>query len=131
MPRTRAQVASRTAYPAIAGLISGFVIWIVGKPGLGLEGSGFGAAFIAGIIIAVVGALFRWLITLLVGAPTDMGGFLSAIVHVIDAAIVLWISSRTYPGLKIKGFGGALVAAIAIGVVAWLIGLVLRTVGLA
>jgi putative membrane protein len=44
---------------------------------------------------------------------------------VIIAAIVLMISSRFLPGLKIAGFIGALVASLAIGSVYWLVGLLL------
>ena len=45
-------------------------------------------------------------------------------------AVVLMISGSIVPGLRVKGFGGALIAAIAIGVVAWLIGIVLGALGL-
>ena len=38
----------------LGALISGFVIWIVGKLGLGLEVDGFGSAFVAAIVIAIV-----------------------------------------------------------------------------
>jgi len=45
----------------------------------------------------------------------------------IIAAVVLLISDRLLKGLRVAGFVGALVAAIAIGVVywvlAWLVGL--------
>jgi putative membrane protein len=113
----------------IAALISGFVIWIVGKLGLGLEVSGFGAAFIAAIIIAVVGGLINWLLGAL--HITIGGGCLGGIINLIVAAIVLLISGRIVPGLKVKGFLGAMVAAIAIGVVAWLLSLLLGALGIA
>jgi putative membrane protein len=113
----------------IAALISGFVIWIVGKLGLGLTVSGFGAAFVAAIIIAVVSGLVTWLLGAL--HITIAGGFLGAIVHLVIAAIVLLISGRIVPGLQVKGFLGAMVAAIAIGVVAWLLGLLLGALGIA
>jgi uncharacterized membrane protein YvlD (DUF360 family) len=41
------------------------------------------------------------------------------------------ISGSIVRGLRVKGFVGALVAAIAIGVVGWLIGLVVSALGLA
>src|SRR5512139_2995810 len=94
----------------IAALISGIVIWIVGKLGLGLEVSGFGAAYIAAIIIAVVAGVINWLIGLL--GITIGSGILAAIVHLLVAAVVLLISGRIVPGLRVKGFGGALVGAI-------------------
>ena len=109
----------------IGALISGFVIWIVSKLGLGLEVDGFGSAFIAAIIIAVVGGIITWLLDLL-GMSID-GGWLGALIHLIIAAVVLLISDRLLKGLRVAGFVGALVAAIAIGVVywalAWLVGL--------
>ena len=101
-------------------LISGFVIWIVSKLGLGLEVDGFGSAFIAAIIIALVGGIVTWLLNLL-GISID-GGWFGAIIHLIIAAVVLMISDRLLKGLRVAGFVGALVAAIAIGVVYWLLG---------
>ena len=103
----------------LVALVAGFVIWIVGKLGLGIEVSGFGAAFIAAIVIAIVGGLITWLLSLL--NITIAGGWLGAIINLIIAAIVLLISGSFVPGLKVKGFGGALIAAIAIGVVSWLL----------
>jgi putative membrane protein len=113
----------------ITALIAGFIIWIVGKLGAGLEVSGFGAAFIAAIVIAVVGGIITWLLSVL--HITIGGGLLSGIINLIVAAVVLLISGRFVPGLKVKGFGGALIAAIAIGVVTWLLGWLLGVIGLA
>ncbi|MFN2107072.1 MAG: phage holin family protein [Candidatus Promineifilaceae bacterium] len=105
----------------IAGaLISGFVIWIVSKLGLGLEVDGFVSAFIAAIIIAVVGGIINWLLGVL-GISVG-GGWLGAIIHLIIAAIVLMISDRFLKGLRVAGFVGALIAAVSIGVVYWLLG---------
>lgn len=104
----------------IGALISGFVIWIVSKLGLGLEVDGFGSAFIAAIIIAIVGGIINWLLGVL-GIAVG-GGWLGAIVHLIIAAIVLMISDRLLKGLRVAGFVGALIAAVAIGVVYFLIG---------
>jgi putative membrane protein len=94
-----------------------------------LEVSGFGAAYIAAIVIAVVSAIVMWLLGLL-GIQVG-GGWLGAIVNLIIAAVVLLISGRIVSGLKVKGFGGALIAAIAIGVVGWLIALLLGAIGIA
>jgi putative membrane protein len=113
----------------IGALISGVVIWIVGKLGLGLEVSGFGAAFIAAIIIAIVAGLINWLLGAL--HITIGGGLLGAIVNLVIAAIVLLVSGRIVPGLKVKGFLGAIIAAIAIGVVYWLAALLLGALGVA
>ncbi len=104
----------------IGALISGLVIWIVSKLGLGLEVDGFGSAFIAAIIIAIVGGIINWLLGVL--GITFGGNWLAAIIQLIIAAVVLMISDRLLKGLRVAGFVGALVAAIAIGAVYFLIG---------
>ena len=109
----------------IGALISGLIIWIVSKLGLGLEVDGFGSAFIAAIIIAVVGGVINWLLGVL--GISIGGGWIGAIIHLIIAAIVLMISDRILKGMRVAGFVGALIAAIAIGafywLLAWLVGL--------
>jgi putative membrane protein len=105
------------------GLIAGFVIWIVGKLGLGLEVNGFGSAFVAGIVIAVAAGIISFILGIV--GIMDGGGLVGGIIHLFISAIVLMISSRILPGLRVKGFPGALVASIAIGAVYWLGGLLL------
>lgn len=111
---------------AIIGLISGFIIWIVGKLRLGLKVDGFGSAFIAGIVIAVVAMSITLLLSF--SGVQDSEGLVGGIVHLIISAIVLMISDKLLPGLKVAGFTGALVASIAIGAVYWLGGLLLGLV---
>ena len=57
-------------------------------------------------------------------------GLLGGIISLVVGAIMLLISGSFVPGLKVKGFGGALIAAIAIGVFSWLLNLILGTAGL-
>ena len=113
----------------IGAVISGIVIWIVGRLGLGLEVDGFGAAFLAAIVIAIVSGVITWLLSL-VGISIG-SGIVGGIVHLIIAAVVLMISDRFISGMRVKGFTGALVAAIAMGVIVWLASLVLGLLGLA
>jgi putative membrane protein len=104
----------------ILGIIAyAVVIWIVGKLGLGMEVSGFGGAIVAAIVIAIVTAVVMWLLNLL--GLTPGGGWLGAIISLIIAAVVLMISDRFVSGLRVNGFVGAIIAAIAIGIVTWLI----------
>jgi putative membrane protein len=109
-------------------VIAGFVIWIVGKLGLGMTVSGFGAAFISAAVIAIVSWVVWWLLGLL-GISVG-GGWLGAIIALIIAAIILLISDRFVPGMRVDGFIGAIVAAIAIGVVTWIVDWVLGLLGL-
>jgi putative membrane protein len=113
----------------LAALISGFIIWIVGKLGLGLEVSGFRAAFTAAIVIAVISGLIDWLLRTF--GITFGGGLLGALTYLVVAAFVLILSTAFVPGLKVKGVLGALVAAIAIGAMSWVVSAVLSAIHIA
>ena len=99
-------------------LLYALAIWVVGKLGLGLKVSGFVPAIVAAIVISVVSALIVWLAGAL---GLSLGGFLGAVVHLIIAALVLIFAEKVVKGLKVKGFVGALIAAVAIAVASWLI----------
>jgi putative membrane protein len=113
----------------IALLISALVIWIVSRLNLGLTVRGYGAAIIAALVIAVVGGVILWLLGLL--GITIGGGLLGAIVLLIVAAVVLMLSDKFVPGMEVKGFSGAIIAAIAIAVVSWIISWLFGLLGIA
>ncbi len=100
-------------------IVAAVVLMIVSRFNLGLTVDGFGAAIIAAIVIGIVGAIINWLLAAL--HITIGGGLLGAIVYLIVAAVVLLISGRFVRGLKVNGFGGAIIAAIAIGVVSFIV----------
>ena len=95
---------------------------------LGLTVEGFGSAIIAAIVIAIVGAIVLWILGRL--GLTLSGGILSAIVFLVVSAIILLISGAILPGMTVSGFWGAILAAIAIGVITWLVGWVLEKIGI-
>ena len=103
----------------LAGLVSGVIIWIVGRLGLGLVVSGFVPALLAAFVIAILSGAITWLLTTL-GLTID-GGFMGGIIHLLIAALVLLLSSRIVPGMMVQGPVGALIAALAIGAVGWLV----------
>jgi putative membrane protein len=109
----------------VAVVVAAVVLLIVSRLNLGLSVTGFGAAAIAAIVIAIVGAVVVWLLGLF--GLSIGSGWLGALVFLVVAAIVLMISDKFVPGMTVKGFTGAIVAAIAIAVVyfllAWLLGL--------
>jgi putative membrane protein len=109
-------------------VIAALVIWIVARLKLGLSVRGFGAAIIAALVIAVVTAIIAWLLGLL-GISVG-GGILGAIVALIIAAVVLLLSDRFVPGMEVKGFTGAIIAAIAIAVVGWIVLWLLSLIGI-
>ena len=109
-------------------IVAAVVLMIVSRLNLGLSVTGFGAAIIAAIVIAVVGAVIMWLLGLL--NITIGGGLLGFIVFLIVAAVVLMISDKFVPGMKVNGFSGAIIAAIAIAVVYWLLTLLLNALNI-
>lgn len=112
----------------VALIVAALVIYIVGRLNLGLTVSGFGAAIVAALVIAIVGTIVLWLLSLL--GLTFGGGLLGAIIYIIVAAIILMISDRFVPGMQVNGFTGAIVAAIAIGVVGWIVTWLLGLLGI-
>ena len=104
------------------------VIYIVSRLGMGLTVANFTSALIAGAVIAIV----SWLVWWLLGAIGigNGSGLIAAIVNLVVAAVILLIADRFVPGMKVNGFVGALIAAVAIAVVAWLIGLLLNALGM-
>jgi putative membrane protein len=59
------------------------------------------------------------------------GGWFGALVFLVIAAVVLMVSDRFVPGMKVNGFTGAIVAAIAIAVVYWILVWLLGMFGIA
>jgi len=103
----------------IALVVAAVVLMIVSRFNLGLKVDGFASAIVAAIAIAVVGAVINWLLTDVFNMTLD-AGLIGAIVYLIIAAVVLLIADRFIAGLKVAGFAGAIIAAIAIGVVYWI-----------
>jgi len=99
-------------------LLYALAIWIVSKIGLGLKVSGFVPALIAAVVIAVGSALILWVLSLI---GVSFGGFIGAVINLVIAALVLMFAGNKIKGLRVKGFVPALIAAIAIAVVSWLI----------
>lgn len=102
---------------AVYLVVSAIVILIVGKLNLGLTVQSFGSAIMAAVVIALVAGLVVWGLGLF--GITLTGGWLAAIVNLIVAALVLMIADKFLPGMGVHGFMGAIIAALAIGVVGW------------
>ena len=113
----------------LALVFAAVVIVIVSKLNLGLTVDGFGPAIIAAAVIAIVGGLIYWLLGVL--GITIGGGWLGAIINLLIAAVVLLTAGRMLKGLKVNGFVGAIIAAIAIGVVTWVVNWFLGLIGIA
>jgi len=103
----------------IGALFSGLIIWLIGKLGWGLEVDGFKPAYLAAILIALFNAFANWLWGVLNYTPE--GGWLGAVTHLLIAAVFLLAAGQIIKGLRVKGWGGALLAAVIMAAVGWLI----------
>lgn len=110
-------------------VLNALVIWIVSKLNLGLRVSGFGGAILAAVVISLVNFVLALLLT--AAGISVGGGILGPLVTLLVAAVVLLISDKILPSLKVSGFWGAILAAIAMGIVNWLIHLLLNALGMA
>jgi len=100
-------------------VVNGILIFIVGKLKLGMEVSGFGSAMLAGLIIAIASAIAAVAYALIGTSPAT--GLTGVIMNLIIAAAVLIAIGNSLKGVTVNGWGGALVAAVAIAVLGWLI----------
>jgi len=102
----------------LAAVFNALIIWVVSKLNLGLRVKSFGSAIVAAIVIALVSAILTFLLgSLGISVGT---GILGPLVSLIVAAIVLLISGNLLPNLEVRGFWGAILAAIAMALLTWL-----------
>jgi uncharacterized membrane protein YvlD (DUF360 family) len=107
----------------IASVVGGAVIKIVSSLNLGLWVRGFVTAFIAAIVINVVAIAIGFVLTA-IGVPNP-GGIVGFVERLIVAVVLLMIADKLLAGLTVHGFKGAIIAALAISVISWLLSLFL------
>lgn len=107
-------------------VVSAVVLMIVDKLNMGLKVGGFKNAALAAIVIAVVTAVVIWFSGLF--GITLGAGLLGPIWALIVAAVVLMLSARLFKGMSVSGFKGAVIAAVGIAVVGWVVNYLLALV---
>ena len=101
----------------IGAVISGFIIWLVSKLNIGLSVDNFGWAMLAGLFIGVISNLLNHLLP-------GMNAALTAAIQLVISAVVILLAGKVFSGVKVDGFKGALVGAVAIAVVGFALALV-------
>ena len=112
----------------VATIVNGLIIWTVSSLKLGLWVRGFLTALIAAIVIATIGTVVRFVLAA-IGVP-NLGGIPGFVERLIISVVVLMASDKLLPGLTVHGFKGAIIAALAIGVIMWVVELFLRAGGI-
>jgi putative membrane protein len=111
---------------AIVGLFGGILIWILSSLNLGLKVDGFGSAFLAAIVISLVSSVVVWLLSTVGLLPANTG-LIGPILNLLISAGILMIADRFIAGMKVNGFGGAIIAALGFGIISALAGLLVAT----
>ena len=101
-------------------LVSALALWLVARIVPGIEVRDFGAAMVAAIVIALVnwfiGPILRfiaWPLTIL-----TLGLF-----RLVINAILLKLASLFAPGFRVSGFLNAILGALMLTILEWLLGL--------
>ena len=94
----------------LSAVVSGIIIWIVSKLNLGLQVENFWWAMLAGLLIG----LFTNLVMRVVPIGNDL---IHLIVNLVVSAGVIFACGALLKGMTVKGFGGAILAAVAIAIV--------------
>ena len=102
----------------IAAVVSGVIIWLVSKLNIGLTVSSFGWAMLAGLFIGAI-------TNLLSQAMPGMNPAVTMVIHLVISAAVILLAGKLFSGVKVDGFKGALIAAVAIAAVGFVLTLAL------
>lgn len=99
-------------------LLNGVAVFLAAQliPGIGVASPG--AALAAGIVLGLVNAIIRPLLILLTLPVTLVTlGLFIFVVNAICLALAAWF----VPGFTISGFGSALIGALVISIISWLL----------
>lgn len=100
----------------IRALISAAALLVVAWLGIGVQVSGFWAAFVGAVILAVANGLLRPLLLLLTLPISVLTlGLFTFVVN----ALIFWAVLTVVPGLGVKGFWPALIGSILVGLFTW------------
>ena len=99
-------------------LLNGVAVFLAAQliPGIGIASPG--AALAAGIVLGLVNAIIRPVLILLTLPVTLVTlGLFIFVVNAICLALAAWF----VPGFTISGFGAALLGALVISIISWLL----------
>ena len=90
-------------------LITAALLLVVGKLVRGVQVGGWGSAFLGAIVLGFVNAFVRPIMVLLTLPLTLITfGFFLLVVN----ALVLWLVAALVPGIRVQGFGPALLGSL-------------------
>lgn len=103
-------------------LLNGVAVFVAAQiiPGIGVSGPG--AAIVAGVALGLVNAIVRPVLILLTLPATVITlGLFIFVVNAVCLALAAWF----VPGFTISGFIPALIGALVISIISWLLSVIL------
>jgi len=99
-------------------LINAAALWVAASliPGIGL--GGLGHTLLAALVLGVINAIVRPILIFLTLPITLVT--LGLFIFVLNA-FCLWLTSRIVPGFQVQGFWAALLGALVISAVSWIL----------
>jgi len=103
-------------------LLNGVAVFLAAQLIPGIEIAGPGAALAAGVVLGLVNAIIRPVLILLTLPVTLLTlGLFIFVVNALCLALAAWF----VPGFTISGFPAALIGALVISVISWLLSTIL------
>ena len=104
-------------------LIVGVALWVTTQVVGGVHVSSFGTLAIAALVLGLVNALVRPVITILTLPLTivTLGLF-----YLVVNGLAFGLAAALVRGFTVDGFGSAVLGALVVSIVSWVIGLVTR-----
>ena len=99
-------------------VLNGVAVFVAAYVIPGVHASGPGAALLAGVILGFVNAIVRPILFLLTLPVTILT--LGLFIFVLNA-ICLALTAAVVPGFDVSGFGAALLGALVVSVVSWVL----------
>ena len=103
-------------------VLNAFALWVVSRVVPGIHASGVFATFVAALVLGILNALVRPILLLLT-LPLNLLT-LGLFTFVINA-LMLELTGAIVQGFRVDGFGSALLGALVIAVVVFVLGRVL------
>ena len=99
-------------------VVNAAALWVAAQLVPGIVVAGLTPLFLAALVLGLINAVVRPILVILTLPLTLVT--LGLFIFVLNA-FCLWLTSRIVPGFEVQTFGAALVGALVVSIVSWLL----------
>jgi putative membrane protein len=99
-------------------VVNAAALWVAAQLVPGIAVSGFTPLLFAALVLGLINAIVRPILIILTLPLTLLT--LGLFIFVLNA-FCLWLTSRIVPGFQVQTFGAALLGALVVSIVSWLL----------